>query len=48
MYFSSEQAEALAAVSRARRVSKSTVIRYAVERLLEQLKNGQVSPPFGV
>jgi hypothetical protein len=48
MYFSSEQAEALAAISRDRRVSKSTVVRYAVERLLEQLKNGQMNLPFGV
>ena len=48
MYFSSEQAEALAAISRSRRVSKSTVIRFAVERLLEQLKDGQLNLPFGV
>ena len=48
MYFSSEQAAALAAISRDRRVSKSTVVRYAVERLLEQLKNGQLNLPFGV
>jgi hypothetical protein len=48
MYFSPEQADALAAISRDRRVSKSTVVRFAVERLLEQLKNGQLELPFGV
>jgi len=47
MYFSSEQAEALTAISRARRVPKSTVVRYAVERLLEQLENGQLELPLG-
>lgn len=48
MYFSAEQAEALATISRDRRVSKSTVVRYAVERLIEQLKSGQLKFPFGV
>jgi hypothetical protein len=48
MYFSADQAEALAAISRDRRVSKSTVVRYAVERLIEQLKSGQLKLPFGV
>ena len=48
MYFSTEQAEALAMVSRDRRVSKSTIIRFAVERLLEQLASGQLKLPFGV
>lgn len=48
MYFSPEQAEALAAISRNRRVSKSTVVRFAVERLLEQIQSGQLKLPFGV
>jgi len=48
MYFSTEQALALAALSRDRRVSKSTLVRYAVERLLEQLASGQLVLPFGV
>jgi hypothetical protein len=48
MYFSVEQAEQLAAISRDRRVSKSTVVRFAVERLIEQLKSGQLKLPFGV
>ena len=48
MYFSPEQAEALAVVSRDRRVSKSTVVRFAVERLLQQIKSGQLELPFGM
>jgi hypothetical protein len=48
MYFSAEQAQALAVISRDRRVSKSTVVRFAVERLLEQLESGQLQLPFGV
>jgi hypothetical protein len=48
MYFSPEQAEALAAICRDRRVSKSTVVRFALERLLEQIKSGQLELPFGM
>jgi len=48
MYFSTEQAQALADLSRDRRVTKSTLVRYAVERLLEQLASGQLVLPFGV
>jgi len=48
MYFSPEQSKALAAISRDRRISKSTLVRYAVERLLEQLESGQLQLPFGV
>jgi len=48
MYFSTEQAQALALLSRDRRVSKSTLVRYAVERLLDDLASGQLDLPFGV
>jgi Arc/MetJ-type ribon-helix-helix transcriptional regulator len=48
MYFSIEQANALAAVSRERRVSKSAIVRYAVEKLLKQLDDGHVELPLGV
>ncbi len=48
MYFSIEQAQALARICRDRRVSKSTVVRFAVERLLEQIEKGQLELPFGV
>lgn len=48
IYFSVEQARDLAALSRERRVSKSTVLRFALERLFEQLKSGQLKFPFGM
>jgi predicted DNA-binding protein len=47
-YFSREQAQALTTMSRHRRISKSTLVRYAVEKLLEQLENGQFDLPFGL
>jgi hypothetical protein len=48
LYFTAEQAEALAAISRTRRVSKSTVIRFAVERLLKQIESEQLELPLGL
>lgn len=48
IYFSAEQAQALAAISRERRVSKSTILRFALERLLDQLKTGELKFPFGM
>jgi predicted DNA-binding protein len=48
VYFSAEQAQALANISRDRRVSKATVVRFAVERLLEQIESGQLELPLGV
>lgn len=48
IYFSVEQAQSLAALSRERRVSKSTILRFALERLFEQLKNGELKLPFGM
>jgi hypothetical protein len=48
IYFSTDQAQALSALSLDRRVSKSTIVRYALERLLEDIHNGQLNLPFGV
>jgi predicted DNA-binding protein len=48
MYFSNEQSEQLAIISKDRRVSKATLIRYAVERLLDQLEDGQLELPLGL
>ena len=48
VYFSPEQANALAAISRDRRVSKANLVRFAVERLLEQIESGQIDLPLGV
>ena len=48
MYFAEDLSEALAAVSKSRRVSKATLVRFAVERLLQDLESGQLQLPFGV
>jgi hypothetical protein len=48
VYFSHEQAEAIAALSRERRVSKATLVRYAVERLLGQIQKGHGKSPLGL
>ena len=48
MYFSVEQARQLASISRERKVSKSVILRFALERLLDQLKSGQLNFPFGI
>ena len=48
IYFSVQQAQELAALSRERRVSKSTILRFALERLFEQIKSGQLKLPFGM
>jgi transposase len=48
MYFSVEQAQELSTISRERKVSKSVILRFALERLLEQIKSGQLKLPFGM
>lgn len=48
IYFSVEQAQSLATLSRERRVSKSTILRFALERLFEQLKSGELKLPLGM
>lgn len=48
MYFTVEQAQELNVISRERRVSKSVIVRFALERLLDQLKSGQLKLPFGM
>jgi predicted DNA-binding protein len=48
VYFSAELTAALNAVSQARRVGKSTIIRIAIEQLLRKLENGQVELPLGL
>jgi hypothetical protein len=48
IYFSVQQTAELNAISRERRVSKSVILRFALERLLEQLKSGQLKLPFGM
>jgi hypothetical protein len=48
IYFAPTLAAKLVSVSERRRVSKSAVVRYAVERLLDQLSNGQLELPLGL
>jgi len=48
LYFSLEQANALSALSRERHVSKATLVRYAVERLLRQIGDEQFELPLGL
>lgn len=48
VYLSEELSQALSAAAEGRRVGKSTIVRIAVERLLEQLDNGQLKLPLGI
>jgi hypothetical protein len=48
LYLSDIQANALNDISGRRQVPKSTLIRYAVERLLADLENGQLKLPIGI
>jgi hypothetical protein len=48
LYLSASQANALSTISDRRQVPKSTLVRYAVERLLSDLENGQLKLPIGI
>ena len=48
LYLAPEQARQLEAVSRQRSVAKAAIVRFAVDRLLVQLGNGQLDLPFGI
>jgi len=48
VYFSKEQAGNLKSVCQQRHVSKAAVVRYAVDQLLIQLRNGQLELPLGL
>ena len=48
VYFSDDLSQALKSASEERRVHKSEIVRFAVERLLEQLSNGQLELPLGL
>jgi hypothetical protein len=48
VYFTKEQAERLNITCRERHVAKATVVRFAVERFLDQLSSGQLEFPFGL
>ncbi|MCC6292525.1 MAG: hypothetical protein IT164_07765 [Bryobacterales bacterium] len=48
IYFSPEQADRLTLLAGERRVTKATIVRYAVDRLLDDLNNGQLELPLGL
>lgn len=48
LYLRQEQAVELEAVSRTRHVAKAEVIRLALDRLLEDIRGGQMNLPLGV
>ncbi len=48
IYFSPEQADRLTLLAEERRVAKATIVRYAVDKLLDDLNNGQLELPLGL
>ena len=48
LYLRAEQAQELEAVSRNRHVPKSELIRLGLDRLLDDLRGGQMNLPLGV
>lgn len=48
VYFAKDLADRLAVVSNQRHVAKAAVVRFALERLLDQLSNGQLELPLGL
>jgi predicted DNA-binding protein len=48
IYFDKVLAERLYFTSQERRVPKATLVRFAVERLLNQLSTGQLELPLGL
>jgi hypothetical protein len=48
VYLEKQQAGRLTDLSRDRRVTKTAIVKYAVDRLLLDLKNGQLDLPLGL
>lgn len=48
VYFSEDLSRALKSASTERRVHKSELVRFAVERLLNDLSSGQLELPLGL
>lgn len=48
VYLEKQQAGRLADLSRDRRVTKTAIVKYAVDRLLLDLKSGQLDLPLGL
>jgi hypothetical protein len=47
VYLEKQQAGRLSNLSRDRRITKTAIVKYAVDRLLLDLKNGQLDLPLG-
>jgi len=48
LYLHQDQARELDLVARSRRVAKAELIRLALDRLMEQIRGGQLNLPLGV
>jgi hypothetical protein len=48
LYLTPELAKQLETVSRQRSVAKAAIVRFAVDRLMTQLGNGQLELPLGI
>ena len=48
IYFDQQQTRALNAVAKERHVSKTTIIRLAVDQMLRQIQGGQLQSPLGI
>jgi predicted transcriptional regulator len=48
LYLSPEQARELDTIARSRRVAKAELMRVALDRLLLDMRNGQLSLPLGL
>ena len=48
IYFDQQQTQGLNAVARERHVSKTTIVRLAVDQLLRQIQGEQLPSPLGI
>lgn len=48
IWFSNDQSQALDSLSRERRVTKTTLIKFAVDEMLKGLQSGQLKLPLGI
>jgi predicted DNA-binding protein len=48
VYLSDDLSRALSEASEKRKVDKSAIVRIAIERLLNDLENGQLQLPLGI
>lgn len=48
IWFSDDQSQALESLSLERRVSKTTLVKFAVDEMLKALQSGQLKLPLGI